>query len=59
MVRQLELAIKKTEALSDTDQEVIAAIVEAELADGDRWQRRFEETSKGSHSDEGPLVDSL
>ena len=42
MVKQLELAVRKAENLSDRDQQVIAAIIEAELADESLWQHQFE-----------------
>ena len=45
MVEQLEQAIRKAETLSDQDQRAIAAIIEAELADEERWTKRFEETT--------------
>ena len=44
MVKQLEQAMRKAETLSDRDQRTIAAIIEAELADEERWKQRFEET---------------
>jgi len=44
MVKQLEVAINKAAELSEREQEVLAAIIEAELADEERWQKRFDET---------------
>ena len=44
MVKRLEEAVRKAENLSDHDQQVIAAIIEAELTDESLWQHQFEET---------------
>ena len=44
MIKQLEQAIRKAEMLPEEDQEAIAALIEAELADDAKWEKRFSET---------------
>ena len=45
MVKELEQAIQKAEALSPAERTAIAAITETEIADEERWRRRFEATA--------------
>ena len=44
MVKALQDAIRRAEELPETEQEALAAILQAEMADEARWQRRFAET---------------
>ncbi|MBV6489771.1 MAG: hypothetical protein IT202_06795 [Fimbriimonadaceae bacterium] len=44
MVKALEDAIKKAQALPEVEQEALAAIIQAEITDEKAWQKRFAET---------------
>lgn len=44
MRSSLKQAIEKVEQLPDEEQEAIAAIIELELADEEKWDRRFRES---------------
>ncbi len=46
MVKALEDAIKRARALPPKEQEALAAIIQAELADEAAWQKRFAATAK-------------
>ena len=44
MTYPLEQAISAVQALPEADQDMIASLIMAELADQERWQKRFDET---------------
>ena len=44
MVKALEDAIRRAKSLPEAEQEALAAIIQAELADEVAWQKRFAET---------------
>lgn len=45
MVKALEDAIRKAKALPEPEQEALAAIIQAEIADEAAWQNRFSGTT--------------
>ena len=44
MTYPLEQAISAVQALPEADQDMIAGLIMAELADQEQWKNRFEET---------------